>query len=228
MTLVIKKFHNKMLGVDVEAIYLNAQMDVDTLEAVSEWVNTHHGHARVSWGSADEPAILLHTLGGWHVVSLGEWIVRSSIDGFHGESQSIMDVIFEEIPEEPESNLVAHARRELEAIGEEPDTIAGYLRVVQAFADMGHSGGSASVAIPTINQLLQFKPLGPITNDPDEWYNHGKDMGGRPGEDFWQNKRDGEAFSNDGGKTYYLLSERPLYQKTGPLHTSIEKVKKNA
>jgi len=222
----IKKFHNKMLGHDVEAVKVTG--DLDTIEEIIEWVNHKNGGASLSWDLNNKDAVGLHTRGGWSIVLIGEWVVWSETEGFTGENQSIIDVIFEEIPEEPESNLVAHARRELEAIGEEPDTIVGYLKVIQAFADMGHSGGSASVAIPTINQLLQFKPLGPITNDPDEWYNHGRDMGGHPDGDFWQNKRDGEAFSNDGGKTYYLLSERPLYQKTGPLHTSVEKVKKNA
>ena len=104
------------------------------------------------------------------------------------------------------SNLVDHARRELELIGEEPETVAGYLNVIQAFADMGHSGGSASVAIPVIHELLQFKNLRPLTNDPVEWFHHGEADAGRP--DLWQNVRNSEAFSNDGGKTFYLLSER--------------------
>lgn len=97
------------------------------------------------------------------------------------------------------SNLVNHARRELEIIGEEPEFVEGYLKVIQAFADMGHSGGSASVAIPTINALLQFKNLAPLTNDPSEWNEVGYGM--------WQNSRNSEAFSDNGGVTHYLLSE---------------------
>ena len=104
------------------------------------------------------------------------------------------------------SNLVNHARRELEQIGEEPETIEGYLKVIQAFADMGHSGGSASVAIPVIHELLQFKNLGPITDNPDEWMHVGEAQWGEPG-GVWHNIRNGEAFSHDGGKTYYLLSD---------------------
>lgn len=125
-----------------------------------------------------------------------------------------------------ESNLVQHALRELEAIGEDAETIGGYLKVVQAFADMGHSGGSASVAIPVINQLLQFKNLTPLTDNPDEWYFHGADMwDGKNG--VWQNKRNSEAFSNDGGKTYYLLSEGGNAKNPYPLHKSIETTKEN-
>ena len=105
------------------------------------------------------------------------------------------------------SNLVDHARRELAIIGEEPETIDGYLKVIQAFADMGHSGGSASVAISVIHALLQFKNLSPLTTHAADWFHHTAEAWGEPG-GIWQNKRNGEAFSRDGGKTYYLLSER--------------------
>lgn len=102
-----------------------------------------------------------------------------------------------------DGNLVEHARRELELIGEEPDTIEGYLNVIRAFSAMGHSGGSASVAIPVIHDLLQYKHLSPITDSPDEWYDHGE-MSGTP---LWQCIRNGALFSNDGGKTYYDVDD---------------------
>lgn len=117
------------------------------------------------------------------------------------------------------SNLVDHARLELEKIEEEPETIEGYLGVIQAFADMEHSGGSASIAIPVINELLQFKNLSPLTDDPAEWAYHGPDVWGAEG-GVWQNRRNGEAFSNDGGKTYYLLSEGGSDKHRHPLHES--------
>lgn len=104
------------------------------------------------------------------------------------------------------SNLVEHARVELELINEEPETVEGYLRIVQAFSDMGHSGGSASVGIPVLMLLLQFKNLLPLTDNPDEWFFHDMQCYGSS-EVLWQNKRNSEAFSYDGGKTYYLLSE---------------------
>lgn len=119
------------------------------------------------------------------------------------------------------SNLVEHARRELELIGEEPETIVGYLKIIQAFADMGHSGGSASVAVPVLNLLLQYKNLKPLTDDPNEWHFHEPDIAGNE-EGFWQNKRNGEAFSLDGGKTYYLLSEGGNAQNPHSVHTSVD------
>ncbi len=124
--------------------------------------------------------------------------------------------------EEFDSNLVRHARRELELIGEDPEWIEGYLNVIKAFAKMGHSGGSASVAIPTINQLLQFKNLSDLTNDPEEWNHVSEEMWGKPG-GIWQSARNPEAFSNDGGQTYYLLSEGGNDTNRHPLHVSEEK-----
>lgn len=122
-------------------------------------------------------------------------------------------------PDNDESNLVTHARRELEIIGEDPETIKGYLKVVQAFANMGHSGGSAMVAIPTLNALFRYQNLKPLTDNPDEWQYIAEDQWGREG-GIWQNIRRSEAFSNDAGKTYYLLSEGGNNNNRLPMHES--------
>jgi hypothetical protein len=129
----------------------------------------------------------------------------------------------EEIEPE-ESNLVSHARYELELIGEDPEFIKSYLVVIQAFADQGHSGGSASVAIPTINALLQFQPLSPLTDDPDEWSIIEDDIWGELG-GVWQSRRNFEAFSHDEGKTYYLLSEGGNDTNREPIHQSEKRTK---
>lgn len=100
-------------------------------------------------------------------------------------------------------NLVDHAKRELALLGNEEDFNQSIIKAVEAFSDFGHSGGSASFAIPMLNDLLQFKNLSPLTDDPAEWMQ--VEMGE---ENCWQSCRNPEAFSNDGGKTYYLLSER--------------------
>lgn len=98
-----------------------------------------------------------------------------------------------------DSNLVAHADLELRLLGEEEETIAGYMKVIRAFSGMEHSGGSASVAIPVLNDLLQYKNLTPLTDHPLEWNPVGRDL--------YQSVRNPEAFSLDKGLTYYLLSE---------------------
>src|SRR6202008_5091189 len=101
------------------------------------------------------------------------------------------------------SNLVKHAEHELELIKEDPEIVSGYLQMIKIFADMNHSGGSASIFIPTLNQLLQFKNLSPLTDDPEEWIHHDSaTWGSEDGKGIWQNKRNSEAFSEDEGKTY--------------------------
>ena len=101
------------------------------------------------------------------------------------------------------SNLVAHAKRELSLIGEDQDTIDGIVNVVQAFADCGHSGGSAPFAIAYLEDLLKYRPLSDLTDDSDEWTDR-TEMSGYP---IWQSTRNPEAMSEDGGKTYWLISE---------------------
>lgn len=103
------------------------------------------------------------------------------------------------------SNLVAHAERELRLIGEDEHVIQGLLKVVRAFADMGHSGSSAMLCFYYLENLLALKPLSALTNDPDEWIRVSSEIAGQ--EDLWQSARNLEAFSRDGGDTYYLLSE---------------------
>lgn len=109
--------------------------------------------------------------------------------------------------EPDESNLVQHARRELELCGqtaEDPAFAESLVSAVAAFADYGHSGGSAGVGVAMLNDLLQFRPLSPLTNDPAEW----TDVAwASPGVPLWQSKRDPAAFSEDNLKTAYRLRD---------------------
>lgn len=119
------------------------------------------------------------------------------------------------------SNLVNHARRELEIIGEEEWIVDSIVSMVKIFASMGHSGGSAEVARDILCRLLAYEPLTELTDDPDEWEQHPPERwdGTNP---IWQNRRDSKAFSHDGGKTYWLLHEREYASSldTTPLHHS--------
>ena len=102
------------------------------------------------------------------------------------------------------SALVAHAERELELAGVEPEVRASIIEAVRAFTEYyGHSVSSASLCRVILNELLQYKPLSPLTDNPSEWVDHST-MSGYP---MFQNVRNGEAFSEDGGHTYYVLSE---------------------
>lgn len=100
-------------------------------------------------------------------------------------------------------NLVSHARRELALIGENQDVIEWYVRVIKEFGSVGHSGGSAMAAVPVLHELLQSRNLKPLTDHPYEWRDHSEESGSP----LWLNKRNPQAFSLDGGKTYSLLDE---------------------
>jgi hypothetical protein len=109
------------------------------------------------------------------------------------------------------SNLVEHAKRELALIGGEDDEMQqlmnkNIIEMVEVFSKAGHSGFSAEHAIQTLEKLLRFENLTPLTDDPDEWNHVHETVWGAPN-GVWQNRRNSEAFSEDGGKTYYLLSE---------------------
>jgi hypothetical protein len=104
------------------------------------------------------------------------------------------------------SNLVKHAETELMLIGEDQETIKGLLKVVRAFASMGHSGGSASVGVAQVARLLAFENLSPLTDNPREWMLHEPEVWSLP---LWQNIRNSAAFSNNGGRTYWLVSDSP-------------------
>ncbi len=58
--------------------------------------------------------------------------------------------------------------------------------------------------------MLQFKNLRPLTNNPDEWMD--------VGDNCWQSCRNPEAFSLNGGITYYLLSEGGTMDDPNPSH----------
>lgn len=104
-------------------------------------------------------------------------------------------------------NLLNHAERELKLAGldKEDSDYGGMLyhstlKLIKCFADEGHSGMSASIQIELFNRLARFKALTPLTNNPNEWMEVGINV--------WQNNRDSECFSTDGGKTYYNLNDR--------------------
>ena len=63
-----------------------------------------------------------------------------------------------------QSGLVDHAIRELALIGEDEWMTEGIVKVMRAFSEGGHSGGSAFHAIPIIEKLLRYEPLSDLTD----------------------------------------------------------------
>lgn len=159
--------------------------------------------------------------GSMGVARIGQWLVKLD------EDSHVYFWIFDTAEDfrdtyrilQQDGNLVEHARRELELLGEEPRVIEWYLNVVREYASFGHSGGSAAATLPILYKLLSYDNLTEITNHPSEWIHHTEEKWGEPG-GVWQNIRNGEAFSDDGGKTFTLLSERGPDNEDGPKHVS--------
>ena len=128
------------------------------------------------------------------------------------------EAVITDTPADPESNLVTHARRELERIAEEPFIIERYLSVVRAFAACGHSGTSAAVMTAVLERLLRYEPLSELTDDPAEWLDV-SEISGMP---WWQNVRDSRAMSHDGGITYWMVHEADAAggSDAAPVHRS--------
>jgi hypothetical protein len=109
--------------------------------------------------------------------------------------------------------LVNHARCELQRVGlfdkdSDYDGMLGdaVIELMERFAGQGHSGFSAMRTLELFYRLAQFKPLGPITNDCNEWSNV-TEFGNRK---LWQSRRRPDLFSYDQGKTYYSVDEHRL------------------
>lgn len=151
----------------------------------------------------------------------GLFIEFPNVKGYFGidELADIVENLVGNNSEDPgTSPHVDHARRELELLGqteEDPEFARAIVGAVQAFFSYGHSGGSFGPGASMLMRLLEGKNLGPLTDNPKEWMN--VEMGDDP---CWQNIRNGEAFSHDEGKTYYLLSEGGNSQNREPLHES--------
>lgn len=106
-------------------------------------------------------------------------------------------------------DLSEYARSELERAGlfKEDSDYDGMLgtavmELVETFAKQGHSGYSAHCVIDLFSTVASYKPLEPITSDPDEWF--------MPVDGVWQSKRRPSTFSRDGGKTWYDIQNKKL------------------
>lgn len=123
--------------------------------------------------------------------------------------------------------MIEHAKRELDLIVkqcEDEEAVQmqqaindDILKLVEVFADQGHSGGSASYAIGILTKLLKYEFITPLTGEDDEWievtdgvYQNKRQSNIFKDKDRFDGKAyylDGKAFSDDGGKTWYTNGE---------------------
>jgi hypothetical protein len=130
-------------------------------------------------------------------------------------------------PKPTDSPLIAHAKRELRyAELDQKDADYGgmlgtaTLALVRLFAKQRHSGTSGQITLALFNKLVNFQPLTPITDDPKEWRDVGKEMlsteDRMSGKQIWQNIRAPHCFSNDSGKTYWNSMDNEYKIKSQP------------
>lgn len=95
-------------------------------------------------------------------------------------------------------NLVEFAKSELERAGlfDKGSDYGGMLgdavlKMIEQFAEEGHSGFSANMAIRAFEKLARFEPLTPLTGEDDEW----SEVDGG----LWQNRRCSRVFKDADG-----------------------------
>lgn len=123
--------------------------------------------------------------------------------------------------------LIKHAEKEMRLAGlyDEDADYKGMIpkavmKLVEAHASNGHSGGSHTITLAIFNRVINFKTLSPVTNDPDEW-NDVSGLGSVSGPKMWQNRRDPSTFSDDGGKTHYSVDDKERkVQTSAPKRTN--------
>lgn len=111
-----------------------------------------------------------------------------------------------------ESAFTAHAERELRRAGlfDKDSDYGGMvgkavMKLIRMMSGQGHSGFSAGLVTDLFSRLARYENLTPLTDDPGEWNHIAEPIAGQP--DLWQSSRRPDAFSNDAGKTYYLLGD---------------------
>lgn len=95
------------------------------------------------------------------------------------------------------SNLEDFAKDELTRAGmfDKDSDYGGMLgdavmKMVKVFADEGHSGFSANMAVTLFERVARFEPLTPLTGEDDEW--------NEVGEGVFQNRRCSHVFKENG------------------------------
>lgn len=92
-----------------------------------------------------------------------------------------------------------HAIVELSLIKEEPKIVLWYVSVLEAYNAMNLTEEASDHCLRTLNRLIRYENLAPLTDEPLEWV--------KVGDNIWQSIRNYDAYSNNGGKTFKLHSE---------------------
>ncbi len=122
---------------------------------------------------------------------------------------------------EKESNLVKHAKVELELLGYDlNDKVEGpnkwmcenVLELLKVFSKQGHSGSSAPYCISLFSKLANFEPVCPLTGNDDEWT--------EVSDNLYQNKRCSHVFKNGKDGTAYDIEGKIFRESDNCCYTS--------
>lgn len=116
------------------------------------------------------------------------------------------------------SQCLKHAESELPASDDEMQKLMNdqIKEMVLVFSTHGHSGFSAGYAIRMLELILRFKPIGPLTGEPDEWI--------EVGDGVFQNRRYGSVFKQAdrfNGQAYDI-DGKVFREPSGVCYTSSE------
>lgn len=122
-----------------------------------------------------------------------------------------------------ESNLVTFARKEMAIVygHKEPDgeyDAAGHdavLELIRVFANQGHSGFSAAWTTNTVERLMRFEPLTPLTGEDSEW----NEVGEEDGVTTFQNNRCSHVFKNGKDGHAYDIQGRVFVEEGEDQHS---------
>lgn len=84
--------------------------------------------------------------------------------------------------------------------GTDYDNIVNIVGTFASYTDLAER----DAILQKVLALLQFKPLSALTNESDQWVDRSPTIGGNP---LWQSKRDPDAWSHDGGLSFYYSSK---------------------
>jgi len=110
------------------------------------------------------------------------------------------------------SALMDHANRELDRLDIPEDVKVNIRLILSVYEAYGYFGRTQYEVSEKIMSLLKFKNLSPLTDDPNEWE--------QIGDVLWKNKRHGNAFSQNGGKTFYYVGGSTGFANPWPQHVS--------
>ena len=83
------------------------------------------------------------------------------------------------------------------------------MKMVKVFADEGHSGASAGMAISIFERIARYEPLTPLTGEPDEW--------NEVGHGVYQNRRCHSVFK-DGADSQAYNAEGRIFREPNGSH----------